>query len=84
MKKGIIVTISFGVIMLFGTMTNLLNFVTDVSASKSYCPESKDGSQADPACLPGQSKQECKDSTDKNFKCVKQPERPPPCEPAAC
>lgn len=52
----------------------------EVSASKDYCAESKDGSQADPACLPGQSKQECKDGSDKDFKCVKQPERPPDCE----
>ncbi|MGH9986059.1 MAG: hypothetical protein ACRD8W_19125, partial [Nitrososphaeraceae archaeon] len=68
-------------ILLTGTLFGALNYhQSDVSASKSYCAESKDGSQANPGCMRDQSKKDCKDSTTKDFKCVKQPERPPDCE----
>lgn len=58
---------------LFGITPNVL----DVSASKGCCPESKDGSHANAACGSG-SKVECK-AFNKDFKCVKQPDVPPPC-----
>jgi hypothetical protein len=51
----------------------------EVSASDEYCPESKDGSQDDPACISPGSRGECnKDLAGghKDFKCVKQPENP--------
>jgi hypothetical protein len=56
----------------------------DVSAVSGYCPESRDGSQADPACAdPTQSRGECNRDLaggHRDFECVQQPERPPFCE----
>jgi len=78
--------LTLGIVALFGAISNVLNMEMDVSAS-SYCPESKDGSQSNPACASTQSRGECnKDLAGghKDFKCVKQPERPPPCVPADC
>ncbi|MGH9926061.1 MAG: hypothetical protein ACRD5B_11870 [Nitrososphaeraceae archaeon] len=65
MKRSIFVVMIVGVITATMIASATIRMPVGVSASKDYCAESKDGSQADPACLPGQSKQECKDGSDK-------------------
>jgi hypothetical protein len=82
MKKTILAALIAGVITaVIITQTVSLTIPMDVSASSGFCPESKDGSQADPACVSPGSRGECnKDLAGghKDFKCVER-EITPPC-----